>query len=254
MSGKKTLSETMPREGLPVLRAAVAVAALATVALLLGSFLYVRLAGAFLARLDVNVGEVLMKEGVRFEEAGAFENAKERYRLALDARFEGPQNRAFTLKRLGALLWNEGQFEAALPFLKESAASPVAPVSVYEPLCDALFQLKRYDDAVAVLSQWEQALGAGADAAAKADLLFHAGRIAAARGDVPGAIARFNEGKQLVPGGRNASELAHLYFTEKRYEEAIQSIDDYLRTGASGSRAEYARNMREVALRRLKRE
>lgn len=255
MSKKRIPVETPPRvpgELAGVFRAAAIVAGAATVLLVVGMVLYVRVSAGFLARLDLNVGEVLMKEGKRFEEAGAFENAKERYRLALDARFEGPQNRAFTLKQLGALLWSEGQNEAALPYLKEAAANPLAPVSVYEPLCDALYALKRYDEAAATVTQWEQALKTPVEASSRADILYYRGRLAAARGEVEEAIRQYAEGKKLVPGGRNSAELAQLFFLEKRYPEAVQCADEYLSSGASGERAEYARKMRTVALRRMK--
>lgn len=225
--------------------------AVAQVAVLLAAVLYIRLSPGFLSKLDLNVGEVLMKEGMRFEAAGAVENAKERYALALDAHFAGPQNRAFTLKRLGALLLNAGQAEKGVAYLQEAIDSPFASLTTYEPLLIAYYQLNRLDDAERVLKAWQQA-AVNPDNALKATFCFHAGRIAYARGDVALAITRFKEGQGYAPGGANASELGNLYYQQRQYADAITALDSYLNSGASGARAEYARKIHAQSLKMLK--
>jgi tetratricopeptide (TPR) repeat protein len=220
-----------------------------TLALLAFAILYAHWAPALLGRLDVNVGEVLMKQGLAYEEAGAFENARERYATALQSRFQGEQNRALTLKRLGSIYWREGDYAAALPYLDAAVASSEVQLNAYEPLCDTLYQLKEYANAAEVAAQWTAA--AQGDPEQRAAALYHAGRLALAAEDRSTASARFVESDALHPGGRAASELACLYFDEGRYQDALVFIDKYLQSGASGGRAEYIRQLRARTVEKL---
>ncbi|HPO14439.1 MAG TPA: hypothetical protein PLI09_13435 [Candidatus Hydrogenedentes bacterium] len=242
--------DSVPSESRFIWRYVAGLTAVAQVAVLLVAVLYIRLAPGFLAKLDLNVGEVLMKEGIRFEDAGAIENAKERYTLALDARFAGPQNRVFTLKRLGTLLLNEGQAEKGVVYLQQALDSPYASLTAYEPLLIAYYQLNRLDDAERILKQWQQA-ATNPDNALRATFCFHAGRIAHARGDDAAALTHFQEGQRYAPGGANASELGSLYYQQRQYADAIAALDSYLNSGASGERAEYARKIRAQSLKML---
>lgn len=236
-----------------MIRLVAAISIAATALLTLGMLSYVRFIPPLLARLDVQIGEVLMREGMRFEAAGAVENAKERYLLALQARFAGPQNRAHTLKHLGTLLWAEGDAAGAIPYLREAADSPHAPVTVYEPLADALLQLGRGAEAEAVIVQWRKVLEAQPDHEARASAEYYLGRIARDRGDRDAAERHFAAAHELQPGGRGTAELAVLYYESKRYAETIAAIDQCLQAGVSGARADYLRQVRAIALRRLRR-
>lgn len=237
------------KEARTAVRAALGLAALGAAGLLIFVLAYARYAPGLLQRLDFNTGEVLMKQGTAFEDAGEPENAKERYLIALQSRFQGEQNRAFTQKRLGALYWHEQDLEAALPLLRAAAANPAAAGNVYEPLADTLFQLKRYDEAQEAVDRWLAA--SQENPAQRAEALFHLGRIALARGARAEGIARFQESDALAPGGRAASELAPLYFADGRYQDALNVIDAYLEKGAAKGRAEYIRRLRERVLEKL---
>ncbi len=209
--------------------------------------LYVRHTGNFLDRLQVNVGEVLMEEGMRLEKAGALENAKERYELALESRFQGEQNRVLTVKRLGALLWMQQEYEAALPYLSSAAESPHAPVSVYQPLCDTLYRLERYDEMDPPLEAWVAAL----EDTSVAPAAFYQGKLALAREDDEAALKYFLNGVNDTPGGRNAAEAGWLLYQAERYVEALEQFDAYLRSGASGARAEWIRGLHASAIEKL---
>jgi len=214
---------------------------------------YTRLGAPFLDRLEANLGEELMRTGMRMEEVGALEEAREYYERALAGRFEGPQNRILTLKRLGALLWQDRQYEMCLPYLQEVANSAHAPTGIHELLFDALFNLRRFEEAQQVLRQWAAALDARQDTAvARADLKFQEGRLALAQGDTQTAEARFLEGVAASPGGRNASELARLYYAQGRFDDALEYIDQYLRGAASGPRADDDRRLRARIVEHLK--
>lgn len=223
----------------------------ATALLALGMLAYIQFVPPLLARLDVQIGEVLMREGIRFEAAGAIENAKERYALALQARFAGPQNRAYTLKQLGSLIAAEGDAEGAIPYLREAADSPHAPITVYDPLAAALLKLGKDAEIEALMPQWLAALDAHPNPTSHAAALYYQGRIAFGRGDDAAAEQYFDEAHALEPGGRGTAELASLYYRSARYAETIAAIDLYLQSGASGGRAEYMRNLRAAASRHM---
>ena len=53
--------------------------------------------------LDASVGEMLLDQGKRHEAAGSIDYAIAAYEKALNARFEGPQNRKETEQRLETL-------------------------------------------------------------------------------------------------------------------------------------------------------
>lgn len=210
---------------------------------LAGTWLYARTGGPIVDAFDEELGEVLMERGMRFEEAGALENAKATYTQALQRPFHGPQNRADTQKRLGVLHWQAGEMEAALPYLRQAAEAQPPPVSVFEPLCDCLLALARYDEGREAVRRWmvrAEELGLRAE---KAKAKYYEGRIALGEGDRQRAETSFMEGLRELPGGRNASELAQMYYEDGRCEEALPHIEAYLETG-TGERAEYFRWLR----------
>ncbi len=196
-----------------------------------------------LARLDMSVGEVLMEEAMRLEEAGALANAEERYTMAIASRFAGEANRVFALKRLGTLLWQRGEATKARPYLKEAAEGPDAPISGYLPYCHTLLAVEDFGAARACAKRWLGAAQAAGDTGEEARACHAAGRAALGLGDEAGAIAHFERGDALAPGGTNASELAMLFYGQKDYPKALRYVSSYLESGATGGRARYARDI-----------
>lgn len=194
-------------------------------------------------------GEVLMGEGIRMEEAGQRENAVERYAWALEARFAGEFNRRHTEKRLGALLLRMGRPEEAVPHLRAALEGAHAVGSAHEPLAEALYQTDRLDEAAEAVAAWTAWAEAAGNDGARAEALFHAGRLAWRAGDTDRAIALHEAGNALRPGGRSASDLGILYAERGDAERALRHLDEYLTHGGSGERAAYARALRERLLR-----
>lgn len=216
-----------------------------TVALFAFVLVYCRFAGPIVDALDEELGEVLMRRAMQFEGAGEVENAKEMYLEALERPFHGQQNRADTLKRLGTLYWMDGQPDAALPYLRNASEFDNPPRSVFEPLLDSLITLNRLEEADKTLQRWIELIGAEKEELAKAK--YYVGKLALLCGDKKRAEVAFLEGLTLVPGGRNASELATLYFLDNRFDQALPYVNQYLETG-SGQRAEYMRWVRAKIL------
>ena len=161
-----------------------------------------------LQSLDDSVGEVLMKEGMRCEAAGAPALAKAKYEMALAGRFEGPQNRVFSTGRLGVILWEEKNFEAALPLLEKAASSPWVKAEIFDAHCDTLIKSERYPEAEAALKRWSALLGAEGAALERAKVKYYAALLAAIAGRREEMRTLFAEGHAIFPDGRDAIESA----------------------------------------------
>ena len=228
----------------PISRAALCVTLLAWGVFVAACAGYATWGAPLLSRLSVSVGEVLMKEGLRLEEAGALENAKERYAAALESRFAGEQNRAYTLKLLGSIYWRDGDYEKAKPLLRAATESDRAEPSFFLPYCDALLHLKAWDELREATLRWQQAVAKTTDTAAMAEAKYFEGRAALGMGDRARAKTAFTDGLRIAPGGKNAAELAQLAFEEKDYPAALAQIDAYLDTTPTGTRADQLRALR----------
>ncbi len=228
------------------------VALLATVLFGILCAVYARSGKAMLSQLDMSVGEVLMKKADNFRTGGALEQAKETYRQALDAQFAGPQNRAYTLKTLGGLLWEEGALEEAEQYLLEAADSPMAPITVFAPLCDVLERLKREEAFLHYVAAWRVAAQKAQRPDQEAEALYFQGRHALHKGEQQQALALFTEGVEIVPGGRNARALFDLHFRQENYAAALRYIEEYLEHETTANGEHYARQLRATILRRMK--
>jgi tetratricopeptide (TPR) repeat protein len=213
--------------------------------------LYLRLAPPLLGRLGFSVGEKLMEEALQYEEAGDYANARQAWEAAVASRFAGEQNRALSLKRLGAIDWMAGEYEAARPLLEAAAASPKAPLSAWEPLADTLLALEDYEALEKVIQDWRAMASARDHAEEAAKACYYTGRLALIRGEKEKAAAAFEEGRRLAPGGRNAAELGAIYYARGGFGKALAVLDEYLRHGASGGRAAWARRLRAKAAEKL---
>lgn len=200
-----------------------------------------------LRRLDASVGEVLLEEGRRFEAAGAWAAAKDRYAAALRAHFAGAQNRAQAEKQLGSLLLAEGDAAAALPHLEAATAGPQPVLSAFGPRCEALLALNRADELPQVLAAWRAAAGSALPPAQQADLAYYTGKAALAAGRRDEARGAFAEGAALDPGSRCANELAAMLFEAGDLARMNAVVEAYLATGASGPRADWMRGLRAKA-------
>lgn len=227
-------------------------ALLGTAAVLLAAHAYAHGGGGLLSRLDVNVGEVLMEQGMRLEDGGNYDAAIARYRMALNARWEGRQNRGMTLKRLGTRLWLQGRPEAALPYLDEAAGMPEGPMTAHEPRVNALIKLERWEAAREAVETWRAACPDDIPVETEAAIAFYRGRIARELEGVEVARRFFEKGVELAPQSRNASELAYIMFNNEAYEQALHYLDLYLKGRATGPRADFARELRALAQKRLR--
>jgi tetratricopeptide (TPR) repeat protein len=238
------------RESKGLVLGSLILALMATVGVFAFAYGYTRYGHGFVTSLETNLGEVLMREGIRLEDSGASANAEEIYRQALASKFDGEFNRTFTMKRLGTLVLAQHGPEAALPVLRATAERADAPASVYEPLTIALFDLNQFDEAAQVIAAWLDRAKAEGMSASIALAENFAGRLAEAQGDRASARGHYEAGYALEPHGRNAYALADWHYRAKDYAQALRFANDYLQTG-TGERAEYMRDIRKVSAEKL---
>ena len=249
------MSAITPIDGGMYRRSALAMAVLAIFSTLIFAVVakgYDRFGTRLLARMDVSVGEVLMKEGMRCKEAGQIENAKERFTAALASRFAGEQNRVYTLKLLGVIYWDEGNYAKAAPLLDEAAKSPAAEATWFGPYCDTLYRLGKYDEAAGAVERWQQAVSRRGDHGMMAEAKYYEGLVAVARHEVDMAKRAFGEGAVLNPASNNGAELAGLLLEQRDYAGALRQAEGYLAASPTGSRAEAMRLIKRTAEAMLK--
>ncbi len=210
----------------------------ATAGVYVFSLAYVSLGANFVEGLEQNLGEVLMREGGRLEQAQQYEAAIETYRRALAQNFRGPHNEAHVLKRLGTLLWQRQDWEEAAAVLRRAQAHPAHDAGVYLPLVDSLYHMGALDEAAARIADWE-AMAESAPPETTALRLYHAGRIEAAQGDTETAVKDWRTAAALHPRGLGAYALGLHLFEQGEVAAALPHLRAYAgrNTGAQAANA-----------------
>jgi tetratricopeptide (TPR) repeat protein len=206
--------------------------------------LYAHLGGPFVADMEKSIGEVLLADGIRLENATDFDNAIQTYRLAVESRFTHQENKTEALRRLGTLLgWREGPQEG-LPYLEEAYRNGDFSIWLYEPFCSALFDVGRVEQAFELAEEWYgRAIQEDrSDHQARAKNM--EGKCLLKLGDKQLALDAFLEGHAIQPGGSNACQAGILYYEMGDSRRALQFLELFLRD-ADGPQAEYARTLRD---------
>ena len=218
-----------------------AVTAAATLGVYVFCLAYVSLGAGFVEGLEHNLGEVLMREGGRLEQAQQYDAAIETYRRALAQTFRGAHNEAHVHKRLGTLLWQRQQWAEAAEVLRRAQAHPAHDTGVYLPLVDSLRHIGRLDEAAARIEDWD-AMAEDEPPESAALRHYHMGRIAAAQGDIGRAVDVWRHAAALHPSGLGAYALGlHLF---EQGEPA--SARPHLRAFAEQNTGDQAANARAI--------
>jgi tetratricopeptide (TPR) repeat protein len=218
---------------------------------LLGLFLsvatYAKRGDVLLRRMDVSVGEVLMKKGIRLEEAGFPGEAAVQYRVALRARYQGEQNRIQTLERLGRLSVEGGAHEMALPYLRKAAASAHARLTVYAPFVEALLEVGANEEARDVAGRWREKAIEKEDIVEEALASYQLGFATQAIGaDAEESLGHHGDSVRAVAGGEAAWALAQYFAAEGQTLEALEQVEMFLLYSATGEGRDAAVALRET--------
>ncbi|HOZ46468.1 MAG TPA: hypothetical protein PLO37_10840 [Candidatus Hydrogenedentes bacterium] len=241
--------EVQPPRGLPpgANRLALSVSAVVFTAFVAFTVVYGLLGTPVVSGLSDRLGEIMFERGKQFEAARQYENAILCYRRALECRFAGAQNRTFTLKRLGTLLYMREGPEVALEYLEEAYHGEDTPITLYAPLCESLIRAGRMEDVLEVAQRWFDEATAAARPDDQAQARYYEGVVYQKQGRHEKARETFLAGQAIRPGGNNAYELGVMAFSNHDYDEALRYLDEFLQ-GGTGGRAQYARQLRERIL------
>lgn len=209
-----------------VVLAAIAVAAFFGLCLV-----FARGGADFIARRDNSVGDMLMREGKRQEASSMFVEALETYERALKARFNGPENRTYTLEHAGMILWKEGRYEEAVEYFLQAQGGPGATSAPYEGLVDSLLVLKRLDEAQSFLDAWKARTDAAAD---QGKICYASGKLAEARGDMNQALELYRQCAEQSDGALASGRLGELLAEQGDREAALSHLERYFLLGAPG--------------------
>jgi len=227
-----------------VLLPALVVAVLCGLAAFAATWRYAGQGEALLERLDRSVGEVLMTQGMALEKAGQWSAATAQYEAALEARFHGPQNRAFTQKSLATVYWKLGRKEEAARNFEAVHDTPYWALVWYEPYTDVLAGA----DKLAVAEAWQQEAAAAGRPDQEARACFALGQAHATLGQMEQAREAFAAGAALAPGSLNDCALAAWLAEEGATEEALDRLTACLAQGVTGHAGEEARRLRHTLL------
>jgi tetratricopeptide (TPR) repeat protein len=189
---------------------------------------YARVAPKTLDAMYPTISELTLREGRRCEDVGAYGKALELYKHALDGRYEGPQNRAMTLYRLGILQRVHGFGEGLPDCLMEAYAHPQCPVEAYDRVAHALmgeYKPEMDGEMETLFMRW---LGAVTNADEYALYYFYRGGYAQLKGDTAQAQTYWARGEGYVSGSPCAYALAESLFAEGKTELARQYNNAYL--------------------------
>ena len=168
--------------------------------------------GRTIPELNLNLGLALFKSG-EFQEAGKVFEAELRERPQ-------PADKQ-RLTSLAAMAdYGAHRYGAAIPYLKEAVAADPRNLPLLLTLAHCYLWTKQLD---ATLEVYKQILNIDPDSAA-ADMI--AGEALDEKGDNAGAVQQFRAAVKANPKEPNVHfGLAYLYWTQKRYDEAIPEFE-----------------------------
>ena len=151
-------------------------------------------------------------------ELGNYDEAFEHYQAALDARAD-----LSTLSRAGHLLWITGDVTQARGMMLQ-AIDAGGPYPENAAWCRAELALMNFHAGALPAAEQMVNLALGS-APENPRVLFIAGRIAAAKGDLPRAIARFEKSAAITPNHDALAALVTLYQLTGEASKAKQQAD-----------------------------
>lgn len=228
---KKTVKTAEAMERHSETRAILSVTLFANVLFVCFVVLYGRYGGAFVDALPHAYGDELLAQGLLLEKSADSTRAIALYEEALTKYFSLESKRTETLQRLGnLLLWNESA-AAALPHLEAAYARDDHDIWLYEPLCQALIQLDRTDDAEAYAREWREKAASTDNSEQMARAAFIQGTIMQKTGRNVAAYDAFGEAFALNDMTSAAYYAGVTAYDLGRMDEARKYLEIYARRG-----------------------
>jgi tetratricopeptide (TPR) repeat protein len=206
---------------------------------------YARLAPPLLDAMYPTISELTMREGQHLEAAHDYAGAFDTYLKALDGRYQGQQNRAFTLYRLGTLQREHGLGEGKPDFLMQAYEHPQCPVAAFEVVARQMLSAYGPDKEAPLkklFTRWEATVAKPEEWAM---YYFYRGGYAQMAGHPEEARAFWERGEGYVPGSPCAYSLAEALYAEGVYDKAENYNNKYL---LEGQNPDYLASAQKLAL------
>jgi hypothetical protein len=193
-----------------------------------GALLYSRTAPPMLDTMHLTISELAMREAQRLEDAHAYDKAFAKYQAALAGRYQGPQNRAFTLYRLGMLQREQGLGAGLADYLEQAIEHPRCPLDAFEVYTHELmseFTPEKESEVLQLFSRWELQIEAPDEYAM---YYFYRGGYAQMKGQSEAAKVFWARGEGYVSGSPCAWALGEALYAEGSLELANHYNNTYL--------------------------
>jgi hypothetical protein len=131
----------------------------AAMSLVVGAmFVYYRDGGTLVAAQEDTVGEMLLDEGLRFEAGRYNDQAKEKYKQAESARFQGEKNLRHLQLKLGQYVGDTEYFRLASTGNELAKVKPSLWLDAWVGLCDSLAGQRQWEDLAKAVEAWGRAV------------------------------------------------------------------------------------------------
>jgi len=209
------------------------------------AFAYARLAPPVLDNMHTTISELTMREAQQLESAHNYTAALDTYLMALNGRYQGPQNRAFTLYRLGMLQREQGVGEGYPDFLMQAYEHPDCPTAAYEVAARQMlseYSAEQEAPLSELFARWETVVQTPEEWAM---LFFYRGGHAKMAGQAEKARVYWERGNGYAPGTPCAYALGELHFANAEYDLAELHNNKYL---LEGQNPDYLASAQALAL------
>lgn len=194
-----------------------------------------------LSGMTKDLGNVALRQAARSEAVGDYEGAIQHYQAALDGHLPGGRDRVHAEKRMGIVLWVQGNYAEAAAHFQRAQESPFRSLNGYKHWVDALEKLGRWEEADVVANTWLEACIEGGNLGViRADALLALGQQARHHGDRVLARNFYTRALNLVRDHEAQVALATLIYEDGKPEIAEAILVTYLRDAPAGPVADKA--------------
>lgn len=193
-----------------------------------GALLFIKVAPPLLDTMHLTISELTMREAQRMEDAHVYAKAFAKYQEALEGRYQGPQNRAYTLYRLGMLQREQGLGVGLPDYLVQAVEHPRSLLEAFEVYAHELMSnldQKNESSLLQLFPRWENRLEMPDEYAM---YYFYRGGYAQLKGQNNAAKAFWARGEGYESGSPCAWALGEALFAEGDVDMASFYNNEYL--------------------------
>lgn len=224
------MSETLPQQTAPpaTFEWFMGLAALAFLGMGASIFAYGLYGPQMTAGLDVACAEAAFNSGKKLEELGNYDQAIQRFRQAMEGRFQSPEQQYMCGRSIGDLLFQQNRYSEAIEAYRELPPEAFAQAGSYPGYVNALRLERRFDEAKQLAGAWIGKAEAQNDAQ-QLQWAHHAlMRVASETGDEAEVVSHAKYLVEHDPVSDAHLVLAKTYVAQGKTDEATALLDAFL--------------------------